>query len=101
MYTKQYSAIILIGVVGSRTTTDSIRAVGKEKAKFHYTGPTGPARTFSRDPGRRFGSATKSAVLSQTRRRCGRDVWSGPVRVQIPLYGPDQTLPETCNKTRE
>ena len=35
MYTKQDSAIILIGVVGSRTTTDSTRAVGKEKAKFH------------------------------------------------------------------
>ena len=53
MYTKQYSAIILICVVGSRTTTDSTRAVGKEKAKFHYTGPTGPARNpadFVADP---------------------------------------------------
>ena len=52
MYTKQYSAIILICVVGSRTT-DSTRAVGKEKAKFHYTGPTGPARNpadFVADP---------------------------------------------------
>jgi len=87
MYTKQYSAIILICVVGSRTT-DSTRAVGKEKAKFHYTGPTGPDQTKSED-------------LSQTRRRCGRDVWSGPVRVQIPLHGPDQTLPETCVKTSE
>jgi len=43
------------------------------KAKFHYTGPTGPdphgpTRTFSRDPGRRPGSPTKSADF----------VWSGP-----------------------
>jgi len=28
MYTKQDSAIILIGVVGSRTTTDSTHTVG-------------------------------------------------------------------------
>jgi len=39
------------------------------KAKFHYTGPTGHARTFSRDPGRIPGSPTKSADF----------VWSGPV----------------------
>ena len=54
------------------------------EAKFHYTGPTGPdqtksadfvgdphgpARTFSRDPGRRPGSPTKSSDF----------VWSGPV----------------------
>jgi len=38
-------------------------------AKFHFTGLTGPARTFSRDPGRRPGSPTKSADF----------VWSGPV----------------------
>ena len=42
---------------------------GCVKAKFHYTGPTGPARTFSRDPGRIPGSPTKSADF----------VWSGPV----------------------
>jgi len=35
------------------------------KAKFHYTGPTGPAQ----DPGRRPWSPTKSADF----------VWSGPV----------------------
>ena len=78
MYTKQYSAIILIGVVGSRTTTDSIRAVGKEKAKFHYTGPTGPARNradFFARPGPQIRVSDK--VLGLCRRpgrRCGRDV---------------------------
>ena len=39
------------------------------KAKFHYTGPTGRARTFSQDLGRRPGSLTKSARVSDKVRR--------------------------------
>ena len=51
------------------TLLSRVRPARLIKAKFHYTGPTGPARTFSRDPGRRPGSPTKSADF----------VWSGPV----------------------
>ena len=52
-----------------QTTTSYVQSVGLYLNSFHYTGPTGPARTSSRDPGRRPGSPTK----------CADFVWSGPV----------------------
>jgi len=67
------------------------------KAKFHYTDPTGPARTLSvtrtdpteflGDPGRKkvragpFGSSRARVVeFSLSPTKCADFVWSGPVR---------------------
>ena len=54
MYTKQDSAIILIGVVGSRTTTDSTHAVGYQictarglNVSVNLTVKRNPTETFS------------------------------------------------------
>jgi len=54
MYTKQDSAIILIGVVGSRTTTDSTHTVGYQictarglNVSVNLTVKRNPTETFS------------------------------------------------------
>jgi len=52
----------LIIIQTENKTNTYIRPAGRLKAKFHYTGPTGPDQT-------RLGSPTKSADF----------VWSGPV----------------------